>query len=166
MADEAISGEARPRPRRRRSGGSKAKAAPTGVLGLVRAPWFGKALFVVMVLAALTQLWLLHDSADRARRVFGPVALGQTESEAHLSLGGDPARPLDAETATYQRAGRIMVLRFDPRDRRVAGVSCREEGVAPLACPDLLGVRIGSSRAAMLEKLGDGLVRYAGSREL
>lgn len=166
MADEVITGDSGPRRRRRRSGGSKAKAAPTGVLGLVRAPWFGKALFGVMVVAALAQLWSIHGSAERARSAFGPVALGQTESEARFSLGGDPARPLDAETTAYQRAGRIMVLRFNPQDRRVAGMSCREEGVAPLACPDLLGVRIGSSRASMLAELGDGPVRYAGSREL
>lgn len=163
MMDEGDPGTA-PRRRRRRRSGSKSKPEPQGIDRFIRSPLFGRLVFAAMAALALAYVWHGYRGAERATRQLGPVALGQSESQVRQQLAGTLASPVDSQSVAFRRDGRILVLRFDP-SRKVAAIGCHEEGVAPFACPDILGVRIGDHREALMARLGEGQVHDAGGHE-
>lgn len=151
-------------PRRRRSSRSKAAPSSGGLIGLIRRPGFGRALFAAILLLAAFYLFLVWREVAAASGRLGPVAAGMTGDEVLRQLG-TPDGGAGGKTWRFSKAGRNLTIGIDDTGR-VAQVSCREAGPDSLACPAILGVRVGASEQALRQALGQGTLESAGDRAI
>ena len=165
MEPQTEPGPAASAPRRRRRS-SRSKAAPSsgGLIGLIRRPGFGRALFAAILLLAAFYLFLVWREVAAASGRLGPVAAGMTGDEVLRQLG-TPDGGAGGKTWRFSKAGRNLTIGIDDTGR-VAQVSCREAGPDSLACPAILGVRVGASEQALRQALGQGTLESAGDRAI
>jgi hypothetical protein len=143
---------------RRRKRHTKSKLAPErgGLIGLVRRPWFGFALFGAMMLVALIHVWSAWRETASAAGRFGPLALGMSGADIRGILGQPDQSSSTASAWRFNRAGRDLIVRFDPGTATATGFSCREAGPDSLACPSVLGVHQRTGVQEVLQRLGPG----------
>ena len=95
-----------------------------------------------------------HDVA-RAGTQFGPLKIGMSAEQIRLALAGETRSSPDAAMQVFQRDGRTITLALD-RQGKLAGIACSEHGIAPLACPAILGVHVGDHQDRVKMLLGPG----------
>ncbi len=144
------SGEGQRRRRRRRSA-AKAKPQTIGLTDVVRSGAFGWALLGITVLIALGLVWTSWRQVDAARSRYGEIAIGM-DGPTVQGLLGSPQAEADREWQ-FRESGRTLRIAFGANGK-VAMISCREQDLTALACPDFLGVRIGDGAAKITDLLG------------
>lgn len=151
--------------RRRRRSRAKAKVPPMGLVGFVRTALFGRGLAAIMVLIAAVYSWQAWLGIEQAGQRLGPVVLGMDASQVRAALGQPTRTSSTATDLTIEQDGRSFSVRFDGPELRAAELTCWESGVTALACPTLLGIKIGDEQATVLRELGAGQQGQEGNRE-
>lgn len=142
MTDPSAPGQ-----RRRRSAG-----APARDVALLRSPHLGRRVAFAVALLAAVLIAYAGYLAYHAARNYGAVPLGISRAEVRY-LYGAPAMIDPADTMwRYASGGAVNSFRFGP-DGALATVSCTVTDSRG-ACPDVLGVAIGTGEDDVWSTLG------------
>lgn len=151
------------RKRRRRRSSAKSKFQDdTGLVAAIRSRRFGQVVFGAMCIVAIGAVWTSWREVSEAGRQYGPAAIGMDGERLRYALG-QPVRIAGHEW-DFSESGRTLLVSLNPGSNQVERISCREQDVTALACPALLGVRIGDEEAEVTRLLGRGEASYAGGR--
>jgi hypothetical protein len=149
----------------------KSKTAEKGFSGWLRGPRGARAIFLAMSLAAAIYLASTYREVRAATQSFGQLRLGMTKDEVRYALGSPDADKAAGQRWDYLHDGVTLALSFD-RAERLNSANCSQIEDSLRNCPEVLGLRIGSSEAAVRRRLGapasehfagtDKMMRYPG----
>ncbi|MFN3515968.1 MAG: hypothetical protein ACK4YM_02275 [Novosphingobium sp.] len=141
--------------RRRRRKSKNIEPQQPGVLGFLRSERFGRMLFAAMALLALAYAAKGYQDVAHAGSQFGPLKIGMSAEQIRWALAGETQSSPGAAMQVFQRDGRTITLTLDQQGK-LAGIACSEHGIAPLACPAILGVHVGDHPNRAKTLLGPG----------
>lgn len=108
-----------------------------------------------MVLLALVYAAKGYREVSRSGTQFGPLTIGMSAGQIQSAMASERQTSSTPTTQVFQRDGRTITLALDGQ-AKLAGIICTEQGAAPLACPAVLGVRVGDHPDRVKALLGPG----------
>lgn len=131
----------------------KSKSAEKGLNGWLRGPRGARAIFVTMVLATAIYAANTFNTLRIATQSYGHLRFGMTLAEVRYALGHPAADKATGQHWAYAQDGVNLALDFDS-SARLTAVNCNQAQDSLRQCPEVLGLRIGSSEALVRRRLG------------
>lgn len=149
----------------------KSKTAEKGLSGWLRGARGARAIFIAMNLTAAIYAATIFNEVRNTSQSFGQLRIGMAMAQVRYALGHSAADTATGQHWNYTHDGVSFALDFD-KTARLSGVNCRQSEASLRNCPEVLGLHIGSSEAAVRRRLGapaaehfagtDKVMRYPG----
>ena len=130
---------------------------------------FSQVQFALMCVVALGLGYLQWSPVAAARRSYGDLVVGMSEADVRYLYGGADRVSADGASWLYEDRGERVVVGFGA-DHKAERIVCSDNAQGVSRCPEVLGVHVGSTEAAVSDEIGtpasavydgnDKLLRY------